>query len=114
MFKVWAGGIVCLWVLSAPLAAWAVAPLVLARGSHVGVVVVLEPDVTHYHLGKSLRESFLKTETVDWRVGNMFINALKDRAAQIGLVLVPLQMTDELDHAREACFLNGNFAKGLP
>jgi hypothetical protein len=115
MSRVWAGWIACLWVLSAPLAAGMDASrLVLARGSRVGVVTVLDPEVTHYHSGKSLRDGFLKTETVDWSVSGMFIDALKDRAAQLGLVLVPLQETEELDRAREACFLNGNFAKGLP
>jgi hypothetical protein len=115
MFRVWAGGIACLWVLSTTLATAMDAPrLVLAKGSRVGVVTVLEPEVTHYHSGKSFRSSFLKTETVDWSLSNMFIDALKDRAAQMGLVLVPLQLTDELDRVREACFLNGNFAKGLP
>lgn len=115
MFRVWAGGIACLWVLSTPLAMAMDAPrLVLDKGARVGVVTVLEPEVTHYHAGKSFRSSFLKTETVDWSLNTMFIEALKDRAERMGLVLVPLQLTDELDRAREACFLNGNFAKGLP
>lgn len=113
MFRVWAGWVACLWVLSVPLAA-AKDALILAKGSRVGVVTVLYPEVTHYHSGKSVMDGFLKTEPVDWRVSSMFIDALKDRAEQMNLVLVPLQVTTELDRVRETCFLNGNFAKSLP
>ncbi len=115
MVRVGAGWIACLWVLSTSVATvTAASPLVLARGSRVGVVTVLYPEVTHYHSGKSLKDGFLKTETVDWPVSSLLIDALKDHAARMGLVLVPLQMTEELDRARESCFLNGNFSKGLP
>jgi hypothetical protein len=41
----------------------------------------------------------------------MLMDALKERAAQMGLVLVPLALTAELDRSRESCFLNGNFNK---
>jgi hypothetical protein len=114
MFRVWAGWLAFLWMLCAPVVAREVSPLVLSKGARVGVLSVLYPEVTHYHSGKSLRDGALKTETVDWSVSGMFMDALKDRATQMGWVLVPLQVTNELDDAREACFLNGNFSKSLP
>ncbi len=101
-------------LLSAPLVAKDATPLVLARGARVGVISLLDPEVTHYHDAKSIKDTALHTEPVNWSVAAMLVDALKDRAAQKGLVLVPLGVTDELDRARESCFLNGNFNKSLP
>jgi hypothetical protein len=99
---------------SAPLLARDAGPLVLARGARVGVLNLLDPEVTHYHDAKSIKDTALHTEPVNWSVAGMLVDALKDRAAQMGLVLVPLGVTDELDRSRESCFLNGNFNKSLP
>lgn len=112
MLRVWGGWLAFLWVLSAPLAAKDLTPLALARGARVGVVNVLAAEVTHFHSAKSIKDTALHTELVDFSVGNMLLAALKDRAAQMGLVLVPLPLTDALDRSRESCFLNGNFNKG--
>ncbi len=99
---------------SVPLAARKITPLVLPRGARVGVVSVLDADITHFHSGRSIKDASLHTEHVDWSTGGMLLDSLKDRAAQMGLVLVPLAVTTELSHARETCFLDGNFSKGLP
>jgi hypothetical protein len=101
-------------LLTSPIAAKDVAPLMLARGARVGVISLLDPEVTHFHTAKSIKDTSLHTEQVSWSVATMLVDALKDRAAQMGLVLVPLSVTDELDRSRESCFLNGNFNKSLP
>jgi hypothetical protein len=111
MLRVWGGWLAFLWVLSTPLAAKDLTPLALARGARVGVVNVLAGEVTHFHAAKSIKDTALHTEPVDWSVSNMLMDSLKDRAAQLGLVLVPLPLTDELDRSRESCFLNGSFNK---
>jgi hypothetical protein len=100
--------------LSAPLAARDSEPLTLAKGARVGVVSLVDPEATHFHAAKAIRDSFLKTATVTWAVDTMLAEALKDRMSQMGLVLVPLGVTDELDRTREDCFLNGSFLKSLP
>jgi hypothetical protein len=99
---------------SAPVQARDATPLVLARGARIGVISLLDAEVTHYHSAKALKDTALHTEPVQWSVPTMLIEALRDRVAQMGLVIVPLEVTDELDRARESCFLNGNFNKGLP
>ena len=111
MLRVWGGWLAFLWLLSAPLAAKDFTPLALARGARIGVIDVLAQEVTHYHNAKAIKDTALHTQAVDWSVSNMLLGALKDRAAQMGLVLVPLPMSEELEHARESCFLNGNFNK---
>jgi hypothetical protein len=95
-------------------AAFEPTPLHLARGARIGVVSSLEPDITHFHSGRSLKDAFLHTERLNWSTGAMLLDALKERVAQMGLVLVPMGVTTELSRARETCFLNGNFNKGLP
>lgn len=114
MGRVWRAWLALLLALSAPLAAKDAAPLTLARGARVGVISLLDPEVTHFHAAKSIKDTALHTEPVGWTVANMLTDALKDRAAQMGLILVPLSVTDELDRSRESCFLNGNFARSLP
>lgn len=101
-------------LLTAPIAAKDFTPMMLARGARVGVISLLDPEVTHFHTAKSIKDTSLHTEQVSWSVAGMLLDALKDRAAQMGLVLVPLSVTDELDRSRESCFLNGNFNKSLP
>ncbi len=44
----------------------------------------------------------------------MLDQAVNDRIAQLGLVLVPLGVTAALDRGREDCFLNAALHKGLP
>jgi hypothetical protein len=115
MSRVWGGWFALLLpLLSAPIMAKDATPLVLARGARIGVISVLDPEVTHFHAAKSIKDTALHTEQVGWSVATMLMDALKDRAAQMGLVLVPLSVTDELDRSRESCFLNGNFNKSLP
>jgi hypothetical protein len=115
MSRVWGGWFaLVLALLTAPIAAKDATPLMLARGARVGVISLLDPEVTHFHTAKSIKDTSLHTEQVNWSVATMLLDALKDRAAQMGLVLVPLSVTDELDRSRESCFLNGNFNKSLP
>jgi hypothetical protein len=114
MTRVWGGWLVCLAVLSAPLAAKDEGPLMLPKGARIGVVTLLHPEVTHFHSSKSITDQALKTEIVDWPVDGMLVDAIKDRAGQMGLTLVPLPPTDELEHAREDCFLNNGFNRTLP
>jgi hypothetical protein len=114
MVRVWRGWLACLLALCAPLAAKEQAPLVLAKGTRVGVINLLRPEVVHFHSAKAIKDRALKTELVGWPLDTMLVNALKQRAAQIGLVLVPLPPGNELEHAREDCFLNNGFNKTLP
>jgi hypothetical protein len=100
--------------LVAPAGARDVTPLRLARGARVGVISLLDAEVTHFHAAKSIKDTALHTEPVDWSVPNMLYEALRERAGQMGLVLVPLAATEELQRSRESCFLNGEFNKKLP
>src|SRR6516162_9041863 len=88
--------------------------LALPAGARVGVVNLLDPEVTHFHASRQIENSFLKTYTVSWSVSAMLLGAVKDRLGQLGLTVVPLAASDALRRARESCFLDAALAKGLP
>jgi hypothetical protein len=95
-------------------AARAPATLALPAGARIGIVSLLDPEVTHFHASRQIENSFLKTYTVSWPVSAMLLAAVKDRLSQLGLTAVPLAASDALRHARENCFLDAALAKGLP
>ena len=88
--------------------------LVLPAGARVGIVNLLDPEVTHFHASRQIENSFLKTYTVSWSVSAMLLAAVKDRLGQLGLTAVPVAAGDALRRARESCFLDASLAKGLP
>ena len=90
------------------------APMAIAKGTQIGVVNLLDPEVMHYHAAKESRDSFLKIQAVNWSVDDMLNEALQAEAAPVGLTLMPLAPTDSLVRARESCFVNAPLVKGLP
>ena len=90
------------------------AQLILHKGARVGIVNVMEAEVTHFHASKVLSESFFKTHLVNWQVDSMLNDAVGPRLTQLELVPVPLGATDALMHDRDQYFVNNSVAKGLP
>jgi hypothetical protein len=106
-------------VATFPVATGAVAAkdsltLQLPAAARVGVVNLLDAEVTHFHASRRLPESFLKTYPVKWGVNAMLLVAVSGGVTQLGLAVVPLAAGAELSRARESCFLNAELAKGLP
>jgi hypothetical protein len=88
--------------------------LALPAGARVGIVNMLDPEVTHFHASRQIENSFLKTYTVNWQITGMLLAAVRDRLGQLGLTAVPVAASDALRRARENCFLDASLAKGLP
>jgi hypothetical protein len=108
-----AGLLLALSATAAP-AASAPAPLALAAGARVGVVSLLDAEVTHYHSAARVQDSFLKTQAVPWSVSAMLLEAVREPLTRLGLTPVPLAPGETLSRAREACFLDANLQKPLP
>jgi hypothetical protein len=87
--------------------------LPLPAGARVGVVNLLDAEVTHFHTARRMQDSYLKTYTLNWSVAAMLTEAVRERLAQLGFVAVPVAPGDALRRAREECFLNANLAKPL-
>jgi hypothetical protein len=88
--------------------------IAIAKGTQIGVVNLLDPEVMHYHAAKQTLNSFLKIQQVKWNVDDMLNAALQAQPASAGLALIPLAPTDSLMRARESCFVNAPLVKGLP
>jgi hypothetical protein len=88
--------------------------LTLSKGARVGLVSLMDPEITHYHAAKALTNRFLKTESVNWRVDSMLPTAVAQRLTELGLVAVPVGPTDALARGRDDYFVNNSVAKGLP
>src|SRR5579862_2918498 len=90
------------------------AELTLAPGARVGVLNLLDPDVTQSHAARRVQDGFLKTYTVNWPVGAMLVDALRERLTQLGLTTVVVEAPETLRRTREGCLLNAALDKGLP
>jgi hypothetical protein len=87
--------------------------LMLHKGARVGIVNIMDAEVTHFHASKNLAESFFKTHLVNWNVDSMLADSVSQRLTQLELVPVPLGASDPLMHDRDQNFLNNSVAKGL-
>jgi len=87
--------------------------LLLHKGARVGIVNMMDSEVTHFHTAKVLAQSFLKTQLVSWQVESMLNDAVTARLAQLELVAVPLGASDSLLRNRDEYFVNNSVAKGL-
>jgi hypothetical protein len=89
--------------------------LLIHKGARVGVINLLDPEVTHFHGSKTLEKSFLKTQPVNWQVDSMLADALSARITKLELVPVQLAAgSQSLLRNRDQYFVNNSVAKGLP
>jgi hypothetical protein len=105
----------CLLLACGPLAlAKDPTQLLLHKGARVGVVNMMDPEVTHFHTSKVLAQSFFKTQLVNWQVDSMLSDAVTQRLTQLELVPVAMGASDALMRNRDDYFVNNSVAKGLP
>src|SRR5882757_9644958 len=88
--------------------------LMLHKGARVGVVNMMDPEVTHFHTSKVLAQSFFKTQPVNWQVESMLGDAATQRLTQLELVPVTMGASDTLMRNRNDYFVNNSVAKKLP
>jgi hypothetical protein len=88
--------------------------LLLHKGARVGVINLMDPEVTHYHGSRTISQSFMKTHPVTWPVDAMFAEAISPRLAQLELLAVPLPPTVVLGRNLDQYFVENAPTKGLP
>ena len=89
-------------------------PLSLQKGARIGIVNMMDAEVTHFHASKVLAQSFFKTPPVAWQIDSMLSDAVSPRLTQLGLVPVATGATDSLMRSRDDTFVNSSVVKGLP
>jgi hypothetical protein len=114
MKKLMATAFAALLIVGATGTAKEKAPPPIPKGTRVGVVDLLDPEVMHYHAAKDSRDSFSKIQAVNWSPDDMLNEALHDPAERLGLELTPLAPNQALVRQRESCFVNAPLVKGLP
>jgi hypothetical protein len=87
--------------------------VVLPANARIGVVTVLDAEVTHFHAARRVQDSSLKTEPVPWSVAAMLLETLRGPLAKLGYTPVPLAPDATLMRERERCFLEANLQKSL-
>lgn len=102
--------------VSIPLALAAKDPtqLIIHKGARVGIINMMDPEVTHFHTSKTLEKSFMKTQPVNWAVDSMLGDAVNPRLAKLELVPIAMGASDTLMRGRDQYFVNSSVAKGLP
>jgi hypothetical protein len=110
-----ARALLCIAVLALVADAFAARPAeTLSAGARVGVVNLLDPELTHYHGARQVQDGFLNTYTVDWPLSAMLLAAVAPRLTRLGLAPLAVEAGTDLRRARETCFLDAALAKGLP
>jgi hypothetical protein len=99
---------------SATVSAKDKSPVSLPKGTQVGVVNLLDPEVMQYHAAKQTNNSYVKTRAVSWNVDEMLLTALQAQPGAADLTLTPVAPSDALLRSRESCFVNAPLVKGLP
>jgi len=87
--------------------------LLIHKGARVGVINMMDAEVTHFHTSKVLAQSFFKTQLVAWQVDSMLNDAVTQRLTQLELVPVVMGPSEELMRNRDEFFINNSVAKGL-
>jgi hypothetical protein len=88
-------------------------PLELRSGARIGLISVLDAEVTHFHAAAQVIASSLKTQPVGWRVDLMLGAVLQAPLAGLGLTAVALPPGEAVSGLREECFLDANLTKPL-
>jgi hypothetical protein len=87
--------------------------LALPAGARIGVVNLLDPEVTHFHRAHEVRDGFLKTYSVNWPLNTLLLGVLNEGLTQMGFAVLLVAPPDR-SRLREECFLNAALARGLP
>jgi len=99
-------------MMSAAVSAKDKSPVSLPKGTQVGVVNLLDPEVMQYHVAKQTINSYVKTRPVSWNVDEMLLTALQAQPGAADLTLTPVAPSDTVVRSRESCFVNAPLVKG--
>jgi hypothetical protein len=89
------------------------APAGIPKGAQIGVVNLMDAEISHYHAARETADNFLKLQPVSWSIDDMLDAAVQDQLKQVGLTAVHIAPTDALLRAREECFVNVPLARGM-
>jgi hypothetical protein len=76
--------------------------LAIPKGGRIGIIDMMTPDVTHFHVGATAVKSFLRTYRASWSVADVIDEPLIWSLTNIGLEPVSLQASELLRRQKQA------------
>jgi hypothetical protein len=98
----------------AATSAWAQGSKFVTPGGRVGVIDLMLPDVTHYHVGRVQTESFLRTYRGEWTTAELVAEPLMGELAKAGFEPVALAPSDRLRREKQGWIVSSPRAVRLP
>jgi hypothetical protein len=87
--------------------------LSLPPGARIGVVDLMNTDVTHYHAARAATNSFMRTYKVEWQLAMQIEQPLAERIRAAGYLPVPIEASDLLRRNRQDWFVSTTRAPRL-
>ncbi len=87
--------------------------LTLHSGARIGIIDLMTTDITHFHTGRGVNNTFMRTYTMRWPLTEQVEQPLTSAIQSAGFVAVPTPATDALRKEREAWFLTTTRANKL-
>lgn len=116
MSKIRAMGLAAV-VLLAGLASNAAAaelPLAIPSGGRIGIIDMMAPDVTHFHIGATPVKSFLRTYRAPWSVADVIDEPMIWALTNAGLEPVSLQASELLRRQKQSWIVSNPTSQKLP
>jgi hypothetical protein len=93
--------------------AWGADEPAIPAGARVGIIDIVTNDVTHYHVGSSELNNFLRTYRPDWGPAGVIDHPLTESLSGAGFQPVMVEASDALLEQRESWLINKPRAKKL-
>lgn len=88
--------------------------LAIPAGGRIGIIDMVRPDVTHFHVGATQVQSFLRTYPATWSTADVIDEPLMRSLIDAGLEPVSLPASDLLRHQRQSWFVSKPESQKLP
>ncbi|HVY79679.1 MAG TPA: hypothetical protein VG994_01750 [Steroidobacteraceae bacterium] len=89
-------------------------PLAIPKGGRIGIIDMMTPDVTHFHVGASQVKSFLRTYRASWSVADVIDEPLIWSLTNLGLEPVSLQPSELLRRQKQSWIMSNPQGTKLP
>jgi hypothetical protein len=106
-------GVLLLAGLASPAVAADLA-LAIPAGGRIGIIDMVRPDVTHFHVGATPVKSFLRTYRAAWSVADVIDKPLIASLTGMGLKPVSLQASDLLRREKQSWLVSKPTSEKLP
>jgi len=105
---------VCLLLVSGGTVLCAEVSLAIPAGGRIGIIDMMTPDLTHFHVGAKPINSFLHTYRASWSVADVIDEPIIWALTNAGLEPVSLQASDVLRRQKQSWIVSNPQATKLP